>query len=136
MVGVLITVAFLVWLGWKAGVVVLSASLRMMAWVFVLAAVLTVLLGMGTVPGVVPMTIAVFWFTGQGLFRLRRGYWRSHNLERLAALLQERKAHRLRMAQGPGDSGGTRPGTWTGLTQELFLRWGPSGDKTGDRTGD
>ena len=93
MVGVVIAVAFFTWLAWKAGTVVLSASLRMMAWVFILAAVLTVLLGLGTVPGVVPMTIAVFWLGGHTLFRIRRRYWRSPTLERVAAALPERKAH-------------------------------------------
>jgi hypothetical protein len=87
-----ITVAFLVWLGWKAGLPLLSALLRMAAWVLIIAVVLSVFLGLEPATASVAVCIAGFWLTGQAVFRVRRGYWRSPTLQRAADGLRGRKA--------------------------------------------
>lgn len=93
MVGIVITVAFFTWLAWKAGAVVLSGALRVMAWILVVAVVLSVVLGLSPVPGAVLEGIVVFGLAGHAVFRVRRGHWRSPTLQRFADLLQERSAH-------------------------------------------
>lgn len=92
MVGIVITAAFFTWLAWKAGAVVLSVMLRMMAWILVLAVVVSVVTGMQPAPGAVLEGIAGFWLAGHVLFRIRRGYWRSPTLRRAVDFLQERSA--------------------------------------------
>ncbi len=128
MVGTLVVVGFFGWLAWKAGLVVLSALLRVMAWFMIVVIVVNVIAGLEPVPGPMVAVIGGLWLAGHAIFRVRRGYWRSAVLRRVGEINQAHKAGR----ETPPPWLGTRPGTSQPWNWRIF----PPGDSAGDRTGD
>lgn len=121
MIGTVIVIAFFTWLGWKVGVALLSFLLRGLAFILVLASVVSVLGHVQPVPANVLVAIVGFWLVGHMLFRVRFGWWNSRLLTRMAAAWETR-APMGPAGSGAGDRWSATSSNWSPMGRSFFRR--------------